>query len=126
MMPAALLVAILLAACDGEQPTATPGGPSPSPAASPAASVDISAGGIEGLVVDPEGNPLADIIITIQTSEFVGDARTTEEGRFSALGVSGEFIITAASLGYRNATQRVHVEPGELVEVTLTMEPTAD
>lgn len=125
MLLAALVAAGLLAACDGDQPTPSPS-PSASVAASPDASADASAGGIEGLVVDADGNPLADIIITIQTNEFHGDTRTTEDGTFSALGVTGEFVITASSLGYENATQRVEVEPGQLVEVTLTMQPSAD
>lgn len=119
----ALLAVALLVACNA------PGPPSPSPSASPSAGAacgpdEIAASGIDGSVVDGDGNPLGDILVQIDnTAGFTGSARTPADGTFSAPGVSGEFVITTLDIGYESLTQRVTVPCGETVELELVLTP---
>jgi hypothetical protein len=123
LRPAALLVVIvILAGCD------LGGSPSPSAAASPTRDTcgpdEVAGGGINGLVVDPEGNPLNDIFILIQTPDgFRGTTRTGEDGVFTAPGVSGDFQITTTDIDYAQLVQEVTVPCGELVDVELVLTP---
>lgn len=119
---AALLVILAVAACDLQAP------PSASPAASAAAERcgpdEVADGGINGLVVDADGNPLNDIFIFIQTPDgFRGTTRTAEDGVFTAPGVSGEFQITTTDIDYAEAVRNVTVPCGELVDVELVLTP---
>lgn len=116
-MGVALLV-LLLAACETvvESPTAAP-----SPTERP--SVDLMAGGIEGLVRDPAGQPIEGALVLITTREFNGTARTSEDGRFVTRGVSGTFTIHVSGLEWIDQTQTVTVAPGELVEVVFVLQP---
>ncbi len=119
------LVALLavLAACDTSA-SPTPSPPESAAPASPAAcSVDdIAASGINGLVVDTEGNPLNDILIQIENlGGFTGTARTGEDGVFTAPGVTGEFVIATVDIDYDTVTQRVTVPCGETVDVELVL-----
>ncbi|MDQ3691814.1 MAG: carboxypeptidase-like regulatory domain-containing protein [Chloroflexota bacterium] len=122
LLLAAVPLLIVLAACG-------PSGPAP---VSPAASVisercgaeEVLTGGIDGMVVDPEGNPLNDIYIFIQATDgFTGSTRTGEDGAFAAPGVSGEFQITTTDIAYAEVIRRVTVPCGELVEVELVLTP---
>ena len=122
LRPAALLLLVLaLAACDL----------SASPSASPVPSVgaacgpeEAAEGGINGIVVDADGNPLDDIFIFIQTADgFRGTTRTGEDGVFSAPGVSGEFQITTTDIDYAELVRNVTVPCGELVDVELVLTP---
>jgi hypothetical protein len=124
LLPGALLllVVISLAACD---PTSTPSAsPSPSPSSAPCGAEEVEGGGISGLVVDPDGNPLNDIFILIEaTGGFRGDTRTGENGVFTALGVSGHFRISTTDIDYQPLVREVTVPCGELVEVELVLTP---
>ena len=116
-----LLALSLLVACDA------PGPSSPSPTASPSAPAacgpdEIAASGIDGSVVDGDGNPLEDILVQIDNGAgFTGSARTPADGVFSAPGVSGEFVITTLDIDYEPLTQRVTVPCGETVELELVL-----
>jgi len=110
----------MLAACDLSS------SPTPSAVASATSvacgSDEIAAGGINGSVVDPEGNPLNDIFIAIEaTGGFRGDTRTGEDGVFTSPGVSGEFRITTTDIDYGEVVRRVTVPCGELVDVELVL-----
>lgn len=124
LLPGALLllVVISLAACD---PTSTPSAsPSPSPSGAPCGAEEVEGGGISGLVVDPEGIPLNDIFILIETTGgFRGDTRTGENGVFTAPGVSGLFRISTTDIDYLPVVREVTVPCGELVEVELVLTP---
>ena len=119
----ALLALALLVACNA------PGPPSPSPSASPSADAEcgrdeIAASGIDGSVVDGDGNPLGDIFVQLDNGAgFTGSARTPADGTFSAPGVSGEFVITTLDIDYESVTERVTVPCGETVEVELVLTP---
>jgi len=79
---------------------------------------------INGSVVDPEGNPLNDIFISIQTPDgFRGETHTGEDGAFEALGVSGDFQITTTDIDYAEVVREVTVPCGELVDVELVLVP---
>jgi hypothetical protein len=99
--------------------------------ASPSASADarcdpdeIAASGIDGTIVDPDGNVLPDIFVQIETGDgFRGTTRTTDEGVFTAPGVSGEFVISTIDIDYEPITRRVTVPCGETVEVELVLTP---
>lgn len=119
----ALLAVDLLVACDA------PGPSSPTPSASPSAPVacgpaEIAASGIDGSVVDGDGNPLEDIFVQLDNGAgFTGSVRTPADGTFIAPGVSGEFVITTLDIDYESLTQRVTVPCGETVEVELVLAP---
>lgn len=120
--PAMLLCLCLAAACDFSA------APSPSvPVSSPSATCgaeEIAEGGIDGRVIDPDGNPLNDILIQIQTlGAFRGTARTGEDGVFTAPGVSGEFQLTTTDIDYDPLVREVTVPCGELVDVELVLVP---
>jgi Carboxypeptidase regulatory-like domain len=125
-----LLVALAtLSACDtSASPTPTPT-PTPSAPASPASAAacsveDIASSGIDGLVVDAEGNPLNDIFIQVDNlGGFSGSTRTGADGAFTAPGVTGEFVITTVDVAYDTATERITVPCGETVEVELVLTP---
>jgi hypothetical protein len=119
---ALLLLVLALAACD------LSASPSASLVASPSADAcgpdEVAEGGINGTVVDAEGNPLNDIFIFIQTADgFRGTTRTGEDGAFTAPGVSGEFQITTTDIDYAEVVRDVTVPCGELVDVELVLTP---
>ena len=116
-----------LAACDATSPSPSPPEGAASPSASAAAECgpdEIAASGIDGTIVDPDGNVLGDIFVQLETGDgFRGTTRTTEEGVFTAPGVSGEFVITTIDIDYDPITRRVTVPCGETVEVELVLTP---
>ena len=115
------LLLISLAACDlSGSPSASSAAPSGNSTCGPE---EVANGGIKGIVVDAEGNPLDDIFILIQTDEFRGDTRTGADGVFTALGVSGEFQITTIDIDYAQVVRDVTVPCGELVDVELVLTP---
>ena len=125
-LPAALLVLVALAAaCDSAaSPSASP---SPSDSAGPCGPDEIAASGIDGTVVDSDGNPLGDIFLQIEAGDgFRGTTRTGEEGIFTAQGVTGEFVITTVDIAYAPVTQRVPVPCGETIDVELVLTPAAE
>jgi hypothetical protein len=102
--------------------------PTPSAPATPAVEAcgpeEVRGGGIDGRVVDDEGNPLNDILVVLETPDgFTGDTRTGEDGVFTAPDVSGEFQITTTDIDYLEVRRQVTVPCGELVEVELVLAP---
>ena len=95
--------------------------PQPVPSASPVPSMVREETGINGHVVDEAGAPLADVLVTIESGNFVGEAHTTGDGTFSTRGVVGNFRIQAFELGFATASQIISVAPNQIVEVTLVM-----
>ena len=119
----ALIVILTVAACDQQAPPSS-ASPAPSAAAERCGPDEVADGGINGLVVDADGNPLNDIFIFIQTPDgFRGTTRTGEDGVFTAAGVSGEFQITTTDIDYAEAVRNVTVPCGELVDVELVLTP---
>lgn len=116
-----------LAACDGTSPSPSSSGSGVSPSASAAAGCgpdEIAVSGIDGTIVDPDGNLLPDIFVQIETGDgFRGTTRTTDEGVFTAPGVSGDFVITTIDIDFDPITRRVTVPCGETVEVELVLTP---
>ncbi|MGH2445701.1 MAG: carboxypeptidase-like regulatory domain-containing protein [Candidatus Limnocylindria bacterium] len=117
---AGLLLA--LAACDAAA-NPSQGAPSPSSVAERCDPDVVAEGGITGTVVNEAGEPLGDILITIDANDLYGSARTAEDGVFNAPGVSGEFVISTTDIDYAEATQAVTVPCGELVEVEFVLTP---
>ena len=121
--PAALfLLALAISACDLSSPPSTT--PTASPTSAACGPDEVATGGINGTVVDAEGNPLNDIFILIQTPDgFRGTTRTGEDGVFTAPGVSGDFQITTTDIDYAELVREVAVPCGELVDVELVLTP---
>lgn len=121
------LLAVLagLAACDTTaSPTPSPSAPAASASAAACSVDEIAGSGIDGLVVDTEGNPLNDIFIQIDNlGGFSGSTRTAADGVFTAPGVTGEFVMTTVDAAYDPVTQRVTVPCGETVDVELVLTP---
>ncbi|MGI8658095.1 MAG: carboxypeptidase-like regulatory domain-containing protein [Candidatus Limnocylindria bacterium] len=126
MGPAACSVVLVLAFVLGACTTT----PSPSSTVVPPASAtacgrdEVAGGGINGTVVDADGNPLDDIFILIETSDgFRGTTRTGADGVFSAAGVAGEFRITTVDASYQQLVRSITVPCGELLDVELVLTP---
>lgn len=121
------LLAVLagLAACDTTaSPTPSPSAPAASASAAACSVDEIAGSGIDGLVVDTEGNPLNDIFIQIDNlGGFSGSTRTAADGVFTAPGVTGEFVMTTVDAAYDPVTQLVTVPCGETVDVELVLTP---
>ncbi len=117
-----LAVILILTACNLEGSSSAT--PVPSPTRDSCAPDEVAGGGINGSVVDPEGNPLNDIFISIETRDgFRGETHTREDGAFEALGVSGDFQITTTDIDYARVVREVTVPCGELVDVELVLVP---
>lgn len=117
-----LVALVLLAACDGSI------APTPSIAATasvaPCGPEEVAEGGIDGRVVDADGNPLGDILVIIDNGAgFQGSVRTAEDGVFTSPGVAGEFVITTVDIDHAEVVERITVPCGELVEVELVLTP---
>jgi hypothetical protein len=121
--PAALVLLLFaLAACDlTASPSSAPS--TASTGSERCGPEEVRGGGIEGRVVDADGNPLNDILVQFVTASFYGDQRTGEDGTFNAPGVAGDFVITTVDLEYAEVERRVTVPCGELVEVELVLTP---
>jgi hypothetical protein len=118
---AALVVGVAITACDSVgSPSSVP---SPSSPAAPCEGADREASGIQGRVVDSDGNPLNDILVILETGSFVGDTRTGDDGEFQTSGVTGEFTISTVDIDYQEVTRRVTVACGETVDVELVLTP---
>jgi len=113
---------ILLAACDlSASPSASTIGSPTDDACGPE---DVARGGIDGLVVDPDGNPVNDVLIQIRsTGGFRGTTRTGDDGTFTAPGVAGEFQVTTTDIAYDPLVREFVVPCGELFEVELELTP---
>lgn len=114
---AAALVMALSAGCD---PLVKPGqtrGPTPSP--SPTFELDRT--GLEGVVVDEEGEPIAGVKLRFVIGGRHGSATTTPEGTFFDRGTLGEMTITASKEGYVTVETKVTVVPNEITEVRIVL-----
>lgn len=113
---------ILLAACDlSASPSASTTG---SPTDDTCGPEEVARGGIDGLVVDPDGNPVNDVLIQIRsTGGFLGRARTGEDGTFTSPGVAGEFQVRTTDIAYDPLVREFVVPCGELFEVELVLTP---
>lgn len=120
-----MAVLAVLAACDtSASPTPSPSEPATSAAAAPCGADEIAASGIDGIVVDTEGNPLNDIFIQIDNlAGFSGSTRTGADGVFTAPGVTGEFVVTTVDVDYDPVTQQITVPCGETIDVELVLTP---
>lgn len=115
----AACLAALLAACDGT-------GPSGAPASSAEAcgAEEVADGGIDGSIVNTDGEPIDDVLVIIEHADgFRGTARTGTNGRFSGTGVSGVFTITTVDAGHTQVVRTVTVPCGVLVPVELVLAP---
>lgn len=116
-----LLAFVLLGACDlFTSPSTSPTDSATDDACPPE---EVGEGGIDGRVIDPDGDPLNDILVIITAARFQGETRTGEDGVFSAPGVSGQFEISTTDIDHRPAIRRVTVPCGELLEVELVLTP---
>ena len=123
-----VLLASLAVACNGPAPQpSTPSATSSEGASGPCGPDEVEASGIAGTIVDSDGNPLEDILVQIDnTAGFTGSTHTTEEGSFTAPGVTGEFVITTVDLAYDSVTERVTVPCGETVDVEIILTPSGN
>ena len=84
----------------------------------------VADGGIDGRVVDADGNPLDDILLIVENGAgFQGSVRTAEDGIFTAPGVAGEFVITTVDIDHVEVIERITVPCGELVDVEIVLRP---
>jgi hypothetical protein len=119
---AALIVGVAITACDSVSAPSS----MPSPPSAPAGRCEgeiLEASGIQGRVVDEGGNPLNDILVILETPNFVGEARTGDDGVFETSGVTGEFAISTVDIDYRGSPRQVTVACGEMVDVELVLTP---
>lgn len=113
------IVAAMIAGC-GSLPLTRPG-QTPRPTPTPRPSFEVELTGFDGIVVDEEGNPLADVRVVIVEGGSRGTARTTAEGTFFDRGRPGRLTMTATLEGYEEQELRVVVPPNEIVEVEIVL-----
>ena len=118
-----LVLAACVGACDMSTTPSAVASESATPASGRCAADQVERSGIDGRIVDTDGNPLGDIFVLIETAEFRGDTRTTEEGVFTAPGVTGDFTISTVDIDHEPISRRVTVPCGETVEVELVLTP---
>lgn len=98
--------------------------------AGPAATGDVTTidetptaqnGGIRGIVLDDEERPLAGVEVGLVVLEAT--ATTAENGTFEFRGVpAGAHTIAANRLGYVSIAKSVDVAPGEVADITITLQ----
>jgi Carboxypeptidase regulatory-like domain len=121
----AILLAVVAVGCDGASaPSANPA----SPAGDGSCGADeVAGGGIDGSIVNTDGEPLEDILVIIENpGGFRGTARTGADGRFSAPGVSGVFTITTVDAGHAQVVRTVTVACGVMVPIELILAPVGE
>ncbi len=69
----------------------------------------VGQGTASGKLVDPDGRPVKDAIITFQGTEY----RSNSEGRFYITGPTGEYEITINAKGYIDQNLTITLVPGE-------------
>ena len=118
-----VVTAAFVGACDITTTPSTPASASATPVSGRCTTDQMELSGINGRIVDTDGNPLGDIFVLIETSEFRGDTRTTEDGVFTAPGVTGDFTISTVDIDHEPISRRVTVPCGETVELELVLTP---
>jgi hypothetical protein len=117
------LTGMLLAAC-GSLPLTRPG-QTPNPTPTPAPTFDPELTGVDGVVVDEDGNPIQGVHIVLFEGRRRGTAATTPEGTFFSRG-PGEFRIIARLDGYETEEVTVIVPPNEIREIEIVLVATGD
>ncbi|MBS3819832.1 TonB-dependent receptor [bacterium] len=83
-------------------------------------------GNIRGKIVDPDGEPLPGVTVTLKGSQISPtSAVTSAQGmfRFMSLPPAGDYSLTAKLEGFKTLTRgNIEVSVGSSVELTLTME----
>ncbi|MCV0403403.1 MAG: carboxypeptidase-like regulatory domain-containing protein [Chloroflexi bacterium] len=120
-----VLLAVLAAGCDG---SSAPSADASAPADDGVCGAEeVADGGIDGSIVNTDGEPLEDILVIIEHGDgFRGTARTGEDGRFTGTGVSGVFTITTVDAGHTPVVRTVTVPCGVLVPVELILAPVGE
>jgi hypothetical protein len=113
------IIAAIVAGC-GSLPLTRPG-QTPHPTPTPVPSFDPDLTGFDGIVRDEDGNPLADVRVTIREGGSRGTAKTTADGTFFDRGTPGTLHMTANLLGYQQEELTVIVAPDEIVEIEIVL-----
>lgn len=107
-------------------PDSTPTGP---PVAGGPAQFDDETGGIEGVITDPELQPVRAAVIGLLKDDIIVEdivVQSDDAGRFSLSRVPpGDHVLAASALGYGSTSQRVTVEAGSVVQVSLILDTLA-
>lgn len=121
----AMILAVGAVGCDG---SSAPSADATAPAEDGAcAAEEVTDGGIDGSIVNTDGEPLEDILVIIEQQDgFRGTARTGDDGRFTGTGVSGVFTITTVDAGHTQVVRTVTVPCGVLVPVELVLAPVGE
>jgi C1A family cysteine protease len=82
----------------------------------------ISIGIISGIVLDDDGQPIADALVSLDTGE---STTTDSEGRFVLEAPPGSYTITIAKEGYAGKVMDVQVSDGQ-TQVSSNLEPLDD
>ncbi len=112
------LAALWLALVVASSCNLLPAAPRPTPSAP---------GTVEGAVTDAEGRAIEGASITPVTGGVrlpLIDYRTREDGRYETRSLpAATYVITAAAMGYKPASQEVRVDPGRTSRVDFVLEP---
>ncbi|MBX3134476.1 MAG: carboxypeptidase regulatory-like domain-containing protein [Gemmatimonadaceae bacterium] len=94
------------------------------PASAQESSVTVtSRGALAGVVRDPQGNPIADARVTIDSP--VLQARTDSSGAFALGGLpTRQLRVTIRALGYQPAVAELEVPLGQTLNIAIVLAPT--
>ena len=119
-LSALILVAAIMSGCT--TPLVQPGR-TPRPTPSPSPTFQLEQTGIDGRVVDENGEPLAEVRLVLRLGVRRGTAATTADGTFFDRGNLGEIGITASLEGYQTEETTVIVVPDEITEIEIVLVP---
>lgn len=115
---ASILAAAMLAGCG---PMLVKPGQTPRPTPSPSPTFTLDETGFDAVVVDENGEPIAEVRIQIRIGARTGSAETTEEGTFFDRGNLGLMRITASKDGFVTVEKTITIEPNEVTELEIVL-----
>lgn len=92
-----------------------------------AAPVSAQTGLVKGKVVGPDGKPVADAVVTIESMDGIArklSTKTDKRGEFVQLGLqSGNYRVEATAAKVGSGASAVRVRVGSSADVTITLSP---
>lgn len=78
--------------------------------------------GVNGVVKDEQGNPMSDIVVTLENDWLRTNDVTDENGEYEIIiPRGGEFTLKAHEDGYRPYVETITIQDGEMEEVNIEM-----
>ena len=80
-------------------------------------------GTIKGLILEPNGNPLPGVNITIKGDESARGTTTSSAGRFDLKLTEGTYTLAISYLGFETSEETVKVDANEAKQIDIVLNP---